>query len=226
MANIDSKTRLARREASVDKEQGWRVIDEQRIIVADMLKSLRPDEWAMPSLCGGWTVRDVAAHLSIAATMPTLEVLRATGRARGNFDKMIHDTAVQRAARPTDQIIADLRGIVGSRRLAPTTFWRDPLLDILVHGQDMMRPLGRNLLTPLEAARVAADWAWQRRFPFFPSRRFRGIRMVADDVAWERGRGTELRGPIGSLLLVCTGRPAGLGELTGPGFAVARDRFA
>lgn len=210
----------------MDKEQSWRVIDQQRMAVADILESLRPDEWASPSLCAGWTVRDVAAHLSIAATMPTSEVLRAALRAKGNFDRMIHDTAVHRAARPTGQIIADLRGIVGSRRLAPTTVWRDPLLDILVHGQDIVRPLGRQLRPPTEAARTAADWAWQRRFPFFPSRRLRGIRMVADDIAWERGKGPDLRGPIGSLLLLSTGRTAGLTDVAGPGLAVAQNRFA
>ena len=209
----------------MDKEQSWRLIDERRIALANLLESLRPDEWAVPSLCVGWTVRDVAAHLSIAATMPTSEVLRAALRAGGNFDRMIHDTAVHRAARPIEQIIADVRGIVGSRRLAPTTFWRDALLDILVHGQDIVRPLDRCLPPPTEAARVAADWAWQRRFPFFPARRLRGIRLVADDIDWERGSGSELRGPIGSLLLLSTGRAAGLVELTGPGLALGKNRF-
>jgi hypothetical protein len=153
-------------------------------------------------------------------------VLREALQARGNFDRMIHDSAVRRAARSTDRIVADLRGIIGSRRLAPTTFWRDPLIDVLVHGQDMLRPLGRTLVPPPDAARVAADWAWQRRFPFFPARRFRGIRMVAEDVEWCRGHGAELRGPIGSLLLVSTGRAAGLTELWGPGLGLAERSFA
>lgn len=209
----------------MDREQGWRVIDEQRVVLADLMTTLSEHEWATPSLCAGWTVRDVAAHLSIAATVTAGEVCRDALRARGSFDRMIHDTAVGRAARPTGQIIADLRGIVGSRRLAPTTFWRDPLLDILVHGQDMFRPLGRDLAPPPGAAREAAEWAWRRRFPFFPARRFRGIRLVAEDIDWERGHGVEVRGPIVSLLLVSTGRPAGLGELVGPGLGLATSRF-
>ncbi len=76
-----------------------------------------------------------------------------------------------------------------------------------------------------EAARTAADWAWARVFPFFPGRRLRGLRLVADDIGWSRGHGLELRGPVESLLLVSTGRPAGLSELEGPGLAVARERF-
>ncbi len=144
-------------------------------------------------------------------------------RARGNFDRMIHDSAVDRARqRPTEQIVADLRSIVGSRKLAPGTFWRDLLLDILIHGQDIARPLGLTLHPPTDASRAAAEWAWQRRFPFFPARRLRGLHLMAEDVDWTRGTGAELRGPILSLLLDSTGRPAGLLELSGPGLDTAR----
>jgi len=210
----------------VDRDESWRVIDEQRALLADLLESLSDEEWATPSLCAGWTVRDVGAHLSLAATAKTREVLGYVVRARGNFDRMIHDASVDRAQRPTSQIVADLRGIIGSRRLAPGTLWRDPLLDIVVHGQDLSRPLGRRVEPPVEATRTAAEWTWQRRFPFFPARRLHGIRLVADDADWSRGSGVELRGPVLSLLLVSTGRPAGLAELDGPGLGAALERFS
>ena len=208
----------------MDRDESWQVIDEQRGMLADLLETLSPEEWATPSLCEGWTIRDVAAHLSMAATVPLGEVLGFVVRAHGNFDRMIHDSAVDRATRPTEKIVADLRGIIGSRRLAPGTFWRDPLLDILVHGQDIVVPLGRSLPPRTEAARTAAEWAWARRFPFFPARRLRGLRLVADDIEWTRGQGEELRGPITSLLLISTGRPAGLVGTTGPGAELARGR--
>jgi uncharacterized protein (TIGR03083 family) len=202
----------------MDKAAGWRVVDEQRAVLADLLADLTPAEWDTPSLCAGWTVRHVAAHLSIAALTPTSQVLLAALRAGGSFDRMIHRTAVQRAAdRSTAEIVADLRSIVGSRHLAPSTFWRDPLTDILVHTQDIARPLGRPLPVPTEAAREAAEWSWRRRFPFFPGRRFPGIEMVADDVDWRRGAGEELHGPVASLLLLSTGRRAALADLRGPG---------
>lgn len=210
----------------MDKESSWLIIDQQRSALADLLETLAPDEWSTPSLCEGWTVRDVAAHLSLAATTSTLEALGGLVRARGNVDRMIRDVTRARAGtRSTRQIVADLRGIVGSRRLAPGTFWRDPLLDILVHGQDIARPLNLNVNPPVEAAHVAAEWAWRRRFPFFPARRLRGLRLVADDVEWSRGAGTELRGPVLSLLLLSSGRAAGLRELSGPGVDVARTRL-
>ncbi|MGZ8744412.1 MAG: maleylpyruvate isomerase family mycothiol-dependent enzyme [Nocardioides sp.] len=208
----------------MDRDESWQVIDEQRGTLADLLETLTPEEWTTPSLCERWPVRDVAAHLSMAAAAPLSEVMGHVVRARGSFDRMIHDSAVDRATRPTEQIVGDLRGIVGSRRLAPGTFWRDPLLDILVHGQDIVVPLGRSLPPRPEAARTAAEWAWVRRFPFFPARRLRGIRLVADDIEWTRGRGEELRGPITSLLLLSTGRAAGLAGTTGPGAELVRAR--
>jgi uncharacterized protein (TIGR03083 family) len=209
----------------VDKDASWEFIDRHRRTMADLLAGLSPEQWAAPSLCDGWTVRDVGAHLSLAATTGLGEALSWMVRSRGNFDRMIRDSAIDRARRPTDVIVADLRGIVGSRKLAPTTFWRDPLLDVIVHAHDIARPLGITVSAPVEAARTAAEWTWQRRFPFFPARRLRGLRLVADDVEWSRGDGLELHGPVESLLLVSTGRPAGLDDLDGPGLELARERF-
>ena len=70
---------------------------------------------------------------------------------------------------------------------------------------------------PIDAARTAAEWAWQRGFPFSPARRFRGIRMIADDIDWSRGDGEEMRGPMTSLLLLSTGRRSALADVRGPG---------
>jgi len=208
----------------VDRDESWQVIDRHRATIADLLESLSPEQWESPSLCPGWRVRDVGAHLSLAATAGAGEVLRAAVAARGNPDRMIRDVSIARGQRPTMQIVSDLRGIIGSRKLAPTTFWRDPLLDILVHAHDIARPLGIAVETPPDAALVAAEWAWQRRFPFFPGRRLRGFRLVADDVDWARGSGEEVNGPIASLLLLSTGRAAGLDDLDAKPGALA-DRF-
>jgi len=126
----------------VDKDGSWEIIDQHRRTLADLLAGLSPEQWAARSLCDAWTVRDVAAHLSQAASTSLGEVLNWLVRSRGDFDRMIRDSAIARARRPTDLIVADLRGIVGSRKLAPTTFWRDPLLDVIVHAQDIPGPWG------------------------------------------------------------------------------------
>jgi uncharacterized protein (TIGR03083 family) len=156
----------------------------------------------------------VAAHLTVAARMPYGTVVREFLRARGDVDRMIHDTAVKEARLPVEEIVGNLRATIGSRRLAPSTTRREPLIDILVHGQDIALALGRERAMPPAAARDAAERVWTIRFPPRPWPLPRA-RLVATDIEWARGEeGAEIRGPISALLLVLTGRGR---ELPGEG---------
>ncbi|GAA3391162.1 maleylpyruvate isomerase family mycothiol-dependent enzyme [Cryptosporangium minutisporangium] len=195
----------------------WRAIDVQRDELADLLEALSPDEWEHPSLCPGWRVRDVAAHLTMAANASGAEVLWEIVRARGDFNRMIQDSAVRRARRPTAEIVATVRATVGSRRLAPRTTVYEPLLDLLVHQQDIVRPLGRRRDMPLAEAQAAATRVWEMGFPFGARHRLAGTRLIATDVDWTVGEGAEVCGPIAALLLTLSGRTVALSELTGPG---------
>ncbi len=161
-------------------------------------------------------MRDVAAHLSLGPRVSYGTAVRELVRARGSLDRMIHDTAVREARRPTAEIVARLRAAVGSRRPAPFTTHRESLMDILVHGQDIALALGRERAMPPEAARDAAERVWTMRFPPRPWPLPRA-RLVATDIDWTRGAGDEIRGPVGALLLLLTGRAdAAAPHLTGP----------
>ncbi|MFD9122148.1 maleylpyruvate isomerase family mycothiol-dependent enzyme [Streptomyces bottropensis] len=192
--------------AALDTDELWRIVDEERTSLADLLESLSPEEWETRTRCGDWRVRDVAAHLTIAARFSYWQVVREMLRARGNWNRLIHDSAVREAALPVTEIVGNLRSIVGSRRLAPTTSPREPLLDLLVHGQDIALALGRTREMPPAAARDAADRVWTMRMPPRPWTLPKG-RLVATDIEWTRGDGQEVRGPIAVLLLLLTGRP-------------------
>ena len=50
----------------MDSNTVWQHIDSERTRLADLLESLPPAAWEQPSLCRGWSVRDVGAHLSFA----------------------------------------------------------------------------------------------------------------------------------------------------------------
>ncbi|MFF8670010.1 maleylpyruvate isomerase family mycothiol-dependent enzyme [Streptomyces sp. NPDC015242] len=192
--------------AVLDTDEVWRLVDLERSSLADLLESLSPEEWDAPTRCGDWRVRDVAAHLTIAARYSRGRVVREMVRARGDWNRMIHDSAVREAARPVAGIAADLRSIVGSRRLAPTTSPHEPLLDLLVHGQDIALAVGRTRDMPRVAARDAAERVWTMRVPPRPWP-LPKVRLAATDIDWTRGSGPEVRGPIGALLLLLTGRP-------------------
>ncbi|GAB7189703.1 maleylpyruvate isomerase family mycothiol-dependent enzyme [Kineococcus sp. NUM-3379] len=200
----------------MERDEVWRRIDAERAALADLLDDLSVREWQAPSLCADWTVRDVAAHLTLAQMGP----LRAVGelaRAGGRMNRMIRDTARRQAALPVDEFPRRLRAMAGSRRRAPGVGDLEPLVDVLVHGQDIAVPLGRAHPVPTPTALAAADRVWAMDWPFRARRRLRGLRLVATDADWAAGEGAEVRGPLPALLLLLTGRPVASGALSGAG---------
>jgi uncharacterized protein (TIGR03083 family) len=201
-----------------DLDAVWAAIDRERLDLADLLDDLAPAEWEQPSLCAGWRVRDVAAHLALAQTgaaRAAFDLLRAGG----SLSRMIHDSAVRHAALPPAQLTERIRGMAGSRRTAPGVTPLEPLLDVLVHGQDIAVPLGRPRAMPIEAAVTAATRVWDMPWPMsttFP--RVTGVRLTATDTDWSVGEGDPVGGPIQALLMALTGRTAAVRDrLSGPG---------
>ncbi|MGY1616028.1 maleylpyruvate isomerase family mycothiol-dependent enzyme [Geodermatophilus sp. SYSU D00691] len=207
---------------SLDRDAVWAVIDEQRGSLADLLADLSPDEWAHPSLCRGWRVRDVAAHVTFSVARP-VELIGPALRGRGDFHRTTHDAAVRRAAATsTGELVAAIRAMVGSRRRVPGLTPYEPLIDVLVHGQDIAVPLGRPRPAPIEAAATAATRIWSMTWPFTivfdARRRLAGLRLVATDTEWSAGEGALVEGPVEALLLLLTGRAAvAVDRLSGPG---------
>ena len=209
-------------------EQAWQAIDDQRLALTDVLARLSDDEWQLPSLCDGWTVRDVTAHLTMQQVGPgaLLMQIPAMIKAHGNLDRLIHDAARRRAALPTTQLIAEIRGMVGSRRHNFGVTYRETLTDILVHSQDITVPLGRRLAMPVDAAALAATRIWSMDRMFHAAKRLTGYRLTATDTNWTVGEGAEVNGPVGSILLLLTGRPIDLPLLSGPGVGSLNARLA
>ena len=134
---------------------------------------------------------------------------------------MVRDTACQHATVPTQHLIGEIRSMVGSRRLAPAVTHLEPLIDVLVHGQDIAVPLGRPYRMPVGAAATAATRVWAYRWPlstaFAARTRLRGLELFATDTEWSVGDGARVEGPVGALLLLLTGRTVALQQLSGPG---------
>ena len=144
----------------MDLDDVWRSIDSERLSLAALLDDLSPAEWATPSLCTGWLVRDVAAHLT-QAHMGYRDAFVAAVRARGSFDRMIRDAALRVGPLPPEEYGRRIRAMVGSRRRAPVAGPIEPLLDVLVHGQDIAVPLGRERPVPPASAAAAAQRGWE-----------------------------------------------------------------
>ncbi|WP_327091404.1 maleylpyruvate isomerase family mycothiol-dependent enzyme [Nonomuraea sp. NBC_01738] len=203
----------------MNRDEVWDVIDAERLRLADELGELTTEEWEHPSLCAGWRVKDVAAHVAMV-NMSVGRGIAEIIRAGGNMNRMIRESAIREAASlPAEAIVAGIRSLSGVHKPAMSTTHLETLTDTLVHGQDIMIPLGRPYPMPALPAAAAATRMWGRGFPFYPQRRFKGFRLVATDTGWSAGEGREVRGPMSQLLLLITGRPGAVTGLSGEGAA-------
>ncbi|SDI50143.1 TIGR03083 family protein [Actinokineospora alba] len=106
----------------METEQVWSEIESARLRLADFLETLSPRDWEHPSLCPGWRVRDVAAHLTLAPQTTIGRSMVEFARARGNFNRLVLDTAIRQAELPTGEIVGLLRSLArdrGGRRPGP-----------------------------------------------------------------------------------------------------------
>jgi len=189
-------------------ETYWSSVRETRLAVADLLDDLTPDEWARPSLCADWRVRDVAAHVSLVPTLRSVEMVRAAPRAGFNPHRINTAIARRYAAAPPEAIVSRIRAHAADRTSAAVLKTADSLFDVIVHSQDIALPLGRTLDVPPEASRRGLDRVWEMGWPFRARRRFAGHTLRATDTDWSVGAGPEINGPALALLLLLTGRDA------------------
>lgn len=189
----------------------------------EFLGTLTPDEWETPSLCEGWRVRDVVAHL-LYDTIPLHRYLLAAARNGPNLNRLNTRLVDSEHATPPATLLERLsaidRGTVtGLGRLGPKV----GVADMLVHHQDIRRPLGRP--RSIDPDRLRQVLAFPDPFAF-TRRRTRRLTFVATDLDWTKGEGPEVRGTAESLALAVAGRPVVLDELDGDGVATLRARLA
>lgn len=202
----------------MDDETYWQTVAAERRDLADLLSGLTPEQWETPSLCPAWRVRDVAAHVALTPQMGLGPLLRAALRFGGNPHRVAARTAIRHARRPTEQIVEEIRDGAETRGLPWPLDGHNVLFDLLVHGQDIVRPLGLDRPMPVPAARAALERVWEMGWPFLARRRLGGLRLRATDSDWAAGEGPEVIGRTEDLLLLATGRTAVATErLSGPG---------
>lgn len=197
---------------------------QERTELADFLASLRPDQWDHPSLCLGWRIRDVAAHVVSYEEHGWADVIARLAKARLRFGRLNKVGLAEYAERDPQELVAFLR-----EHLTPhgVTTWfggRVGLVDALIHHQDTRRPLGMSRQIPAERLACALPFAVTAP----PLRGFwnaRGVRLVATDLDWSWGKGPEARGPAEAVLMVLVGRRGVADELSGPGMSVLHQRL-
>jgi uncharacterized protein (TIGR03083 family) len=192
----------------------------ERAEFADLLDGLAPEQWNAPSLCQGWTVRDVVAHTIAYLGQSRTRLLAEMGRARFDVDRLNVRGLAAYAGLDDERLRTLMRAGVEPSGAAALYGGRVALIECLIHQQDIRRPLGLVRTIPEDRLRVAMNYA--RMSPVIgAARRTRGIRMVATDLDWSAGQGPEVLGSGEALLLAMTGRAATVvDELDGDGVAL------
>ena len=199
------------------------VVRSERLGLVELLETLAPDDWAVPSLCERWTVQDVAAHLAWSPSLTALEAAALALRAGFRMNRLNEDNARRWSARGPAAILEQLRVDAEQDLRPPGTSEVMALTDAVCHGIDIRRPLGRPGPTNVEAFPVVAEFLAGTRWPgtvvMGGSARARvaGVRLVADDVDWWHGRGPAVHAGAEPMLRLLAGRPVDAGELRGPG---------
>ena len=217
-------------DSPADAETVYQIATANRLLAADMFATLTPEQWRTPSLCAGWTVREVAAHFlePLETGVGTLKLLVYLVRYRGSLDRMVDDTARKAAARPTDELVTGLRERASTRLTPPVIGPLGPMTDTCIHLRDAARPLGLDACPPPASWRPALDFLVSKPATkgFIPRGRLTGLRLVATDQDWWHGDGPEIIGSSEAIAMAVSGRPAALDDLAGPGLDVLRRRIA
>ena len=195
------------------------LIAAERRRLAHGLASLPPEAWEAPSLCHGWTVHMVVAHLNAPweASIPTvlIEVIKARSLA-GGFDRLarrIADTL------PPAACVASLRDNADSRFTPPGFGPEAPLTDVIVHGVDILAPSGRSVdIDPVALVTSLEFLTRGKSNGFVPKGRIDGLVFEASDLDFRGGPGSlVVRGPALALCATLCGRRALLDQLSGEG---------
>jgi uncharacterized protein (TIGR03083 family) len=196
----------------------WELIAAERRALADLLEGLTDEQLSTPSLCGKWTVKDVAAHVMVGPTSAMRHVLTALVQGRGSFDAASEILVDRRQSLSRAELVAILRDHADSRFSPPTMDWHAPLTDVLVHREDIVVPLGLSSDRPAEPWRHALDFLVTKkaRTGFLPGR-LPELTYAATDLVWSHGSGPVVSGTAAALGSAMCGRAAVLDRLDGPG---------
>lgn len=192
-------------------------VDHQRLVTetraerrrtAGLLRTLTPEQWDEPSLCEGWTVRDVVAHTTMPFRYSTGRFVLGMVRAGGRFD-VFADRSARRDAAALGQ--TRLLRCLEENIEHP---WRPPgggqlgaLAHDVIHGLDITEALGLPGPPPARIA-LAFRRPAERQLRYFGVD-LDGIRLVATDSDLRIGDGPrEVELTSTEVLLVVTGRRA------------------
>ncbi|HRA04394.1 MAG TPA: maleylpyruvate isomerase family mycothiol-dependent enzyme [Arachnia sp.] len=199
----------------------WPIVHAERAALIADLETLTEAQWDQPSLCDGWSVHDVVAHIIDTAMTTRLGFVYGLARAGFDFDRQ-NAEGVERERGPDPAATLLTLREVADRTWTPPAPMDSRIVEMVVHGEDIRRPLGITRSYPQRALQLQA----RTKVGFGGAKEhLDAVRVTATDSDVSVGDGPEVRGPSLSLLLALSGRRVALAELDGPGVALLANQL-
>jgi uncharacterized protein (TIGR03083 family) len=196
------------------------VVAAEYLRLAGLLDAASDAQWDTASLCAGWRVREVVAHMTMAARYSEEQFMAELRRCDFDFTRLSNEVAARDANLPAAEHIRNLRSEVMQHWAPPGGGYRGALNHVVIHGLDITVPLGAARLAPDETIRIILDDLTTGDV----SKRFgvdiAGRRLAATDLDWSFGAGPVLGGAAADLALVICGRAVPPERLEGAPLAI------
>lgn len=213
-----------------DNQLVWKHVKSVRSRFYQYLLTLQPEQWNEPSLCKGWRVRDVVAHVTILYQYSPRHFVSTLASSGLNVNRLLHKTAVDFGRLSTRQLLEQYKLTIDHQKIPYFVPPLNALADALVHEQDIRMALGDHNAIPDDLL-VLIFSHWQPGHYNIGERitgikkRTRGICFIADDIDMKYGDGLVVRGTAQDVLMAIAGRPLVLGRLRGEGHALLTSRL-
>ena len=185
------------------------------LALAELLDRLADDGWDTPSLCAGWRVREVAAHLSMPVRYSPEEFYAELRDCGGDFNRLSDRVAFRDAALPTDVLVGNLRDEMMHRWVPPGGGPMGALNHVVIHGLDVTVPLDLPRQPPEETIRAVLDDLTEGGTHAHFGVALAGLSLRATDMEWSFGSGRPITGPAADLALLLCGRTLPDGRIEG-----------
>ena len=192
------------------------MIAAQRGELAEALTGLPASGWDEPTLCAGWRVREVVAHITMPFRYSGPRFMVELAKSHGRFNEMADRLARRDAARMSPAELAEaVRSNIGHPWRPPGGGFEGALAHDLIHGLDITVPLGIGRPVPAERLRRVLPASTASKSVTYFGADLAGIEFRARDLDWTLGSGIPLTGTAADLLLAVCGRKLPAGRLEG-----------
>ncbi|MDH3303271.1 MAG: maleylpyruvate isomerase family mycothiol-dependent enzyme [Acidimicrobiia bacterium] len=199
------------------------IIQAQREMLLEDLKTFTDEEWAAPTVCDPWTPRQLVAHLTSLNQQTRWNFVKGLLANRFDFDAFLAADMRRLDVGSNADILAAFERTVKEARPIPLPKMVPPT-ETMIHADDIRRATGRPRRVYPEHVRPFLEPYMKSGAPVRGKKRAEGLSFRATDIDWSAGTGPEVVGPAFDLLLAIGGRGDALDYCEGDGVEILRSR--